>query len=115
MIAACGIDCEPCPIRRMIFDDDAAKEVIAWFHERGFLKSEEGLDEAIKRNMYCCGCFGDRDRHWSPDCEILNCCVDTKHLNNCSECDEFPCNRLTDRAQNNARYDEALERLKSLR
>lgn len=115
MIAAWGIDCEPCPIKRMRFDNDAADKVISWFHERKFLKQHEGLDEAIERKMYCCGCSGGRDTHWSPDCEILKCCIDNKHLNNCSECDEFPCNKLTDRAQKDTRYNDILESLRAMR
>jgi hypothetical protein len=38
MLAACGLDCGPCPIRRMPFDAQAAEETIAWFKEMGWLK-----------------------------------------------------------------------------
>ena len=31
MLAACGLDCGPCPIRRIPFDPQAAENMIAWF------------------------------------------------------------------------------------
>jgi hypothetical protein len=114
-IAACGLDCGECPIRRMPFDEVAAASVIAWFRREGWLKEEEGLAEALERHMYCEGCHGDRSIHWDAECWILHCCVDDKGLDNCSRCDGFPCDRLEDWARKGARYDEALERLRRMR
>ena len=34
--------------------------------------------------------------HWSPDCWILECCVDKKKLEFCYECEDFPCDKLTE-------------------
>ncbi|NIV38597.1 MAG: DUF3795 domain-containing protein [Anaerolineae bacterium] len=69
----------------------------------------------IERKMYCTGCLGDRDTHWSADCWILTCCVDQRGLSNCSECETFACQRLVDWAEQNERYGAALARLRGLR
>jgi hypothetical protein len=56
MLAACGLDCGPCPIRQIPVDAEAAAEAITWFREIGWLQENEGVAEAIEREMYCRGC-----------------------------------------------------------
>ncbi|MBS3793959.1 MAG: DUF3795 domain-containing protein [Candidatus Thorarchaeota archaeon] len=114
MIAACGLLCESCSIRRMPFDDKAAKTTIRWFREMNWLDENEGVEEAVAKEMYCKGCHGDRSIHWSPDCWILQCCVDEKGLEHCDECDDFPCDKLVDWSKQNDDYSAAFERLKEL-
>jgi len=114
-IAACGLDCGACPIRRMPFDSEAAAEVVAWFKQEGWLKENEGAAEAIERSMYCQGCHGDRSHHWDAECWILKCCVDDKGLKHCSECDTFPCNRLLQWSGQNEGYAKALQLLREMR
>lgn len=113
-IAACGLDCETCPIRLLPFDEEAAERVIGWYQEEGWLEEDEGVSEALERGMCCQGCHGDRDLHWSPDCWILLCCVDEKDLNNCSECEEFPCDRLVDWSQEREAYQKAFAHLQEM-
>ena len=79
MLAACGLDCGSCTIRLIPIDAEAAKGVIDWFKQMGWLKESEGVAEAIERKMYCNGCQSDRSVHWSGNCEIMLCCVDEKH------------------------------------
>lgn len=120
-IAACGLDCESCGIRRIPLDDKAAEGCVAWFRDMGWLKPEEGKAEIIERGMYCKGCKGDRAVHWSVNddssvsCSILECCVDQKDLLFCSECRDFPCDRLTTWSKENEKYGEAFDRLKAMR
>lgn len=116
MIAPCGLDCGPCPIRLIPIDSEAAEKAIDWFKQMGWLQEEEGAEEAIERKMYCKGCRSDRkDVHWSSDCFILQCCVYEKNLEFCYECDDFPCNRLLERAKENDQYQKALEKLKRMK
>jgi len=61
------------------------------------------------------GCHGDRSLHWSPDCWILQCCVDEKGLRYCYECHVFPCERLREWAGQNEGYAQALERSQRMR
>ena len=120
-IAACGLDCEACSIRRLPFDEDAEKECVVWYREMGWLKPEEGRAEILERGMYCHGCKGDRSVHWSvnddgtPSCWILACCVDQRGHVFCSECSEFPCNRLTEWSKQNEGYAAAYERLHEMK
>jgi hypothetical protein len=113
-IAACGLDCGACAIRRMPFDDEAAAEVVAWFKNQGWLKEDEGVVEALERSMYCKGCHGDRSIHWDAECWILRCCVDDRGLNHCSECEAFPCDALHDWSTQRSAYGEALQRLRTM-
>lgn len=53
MIAACGLNCGECSLRRIEFDKAAAKKVIKWFKQEGWLKDNEGLKEVLARKMYC--------------------------------------------------------------
>jgi hypothetical protein len=114
MIAVCGLDCGPCAIRKAPSDPEAAKRLITWFKKEGWLKESEGIDEIIKRGIYCKGCKGDRAVHWSADCWILKCCVDEKEHEFCYDCRVFPCDQLSEWAKQNDRYGKALDRLKEL-
>lgn len=113
-IAACGLLCGACSIRRVLFGDDSAKEAIGWYQEMGWLSPDEGADTAVEKGLYCEGCLGDRTKHWSADCWILGCCVDERRLENCSQCDEFPCAKLVEWSEQNNRYRDALGRLGKL-
>ncbi|MGC9347393.1 MAG: DUF3795 domain-containing protein [Anaerolineae bacterium] len=116
MLAACGLDCGPCPIRLIPSDAEAAETAISWFKEMGWLKESEGVPEAVERGMYCKGCRGDRSVHWSPDCEIMLCCVDKKHLEHCGQCAELmSCEKLGTFANDgHAHHREAVERLRRM-
>lgn len=115
MPAACGLDCGTCRLRLAPTDPDAARFVIDWFRKQGWLAADEGMQQVLERKMYCKGCRGDRSIHWSADCRILTCCVDDHGHENCSRCDEFPCDRLIEFAAKNERYAAALDRLRDLR
>lgn len=115
MIAVCGLDCESCDIRRAPNDPEAAQRIVAWFKREGWLKEDEGITEIIERSMYCKGCKGDRSVHWSPDCEILTCCINDKGHQFCYECSVFPCEQLITWAEQNEGYFEALNRLKTMK
>jgi hypothetical protein len=115
MIAVCGIDCRSCDIRKVPEDPEAAARVIAWFRKEEWLKENEGLKEIIDRSMYCTGCRGDRKIHWSPDCRILNCCVDKNGYEFCYQCSDFPCNMLVEWAKQDENYAQALDRLQQMK
>jgi len=113
MIAACGLDCGSCSIRRFPFDEAAVAEAIPWYRSQGWLTDAEGVSEAIEKGMICHGCHGDRAAHWSADCWILQCCVDERGLENCSQCPAFPCERLAVWSKTDTSYTEALKRLRA--
>lgn len=113
-LAACGLDCEACEIRLAPFDPDAAEVVTKWFRSQGWLADDEDIPELIEHKMLCTGCLGSRETHWSPDCWILACCVDQHDLTNCSQCVEFPCDRLVAWSQEDKSYQQALINLRQL-
>jgi hypothetical protein len=115
MIAPCGIDCEKCDIRLLPSDPSAAKRVIEWYRSMEWIGPEEGVKEALEKKMYCRGCPGDREIHWSPDCHILKCCVDQHGLRHCSECDDFVCDHLTSWSQKSEKYAKAVQSLREMR
>jgi len=115
VIAACGIDCTPCLLYNADADAGAAQGLVPWFRQEGWLKQGEGVTEIMKRGPYCRGCGKDRSVQWSPDCWILECCVNAKELAFCSECEGFPCMRLREWAAQNTRYMQALNRLRSMK
>jgi hypothetical protein len=105
MIAACGLDCSECDIRLATDDLEIGQRKVDWFDNELGIRLEP-------EDVRCDGCRGSRAKHWSPDCWILRCCADDKGLEFCSECQDFPCQKLTEWAQGSERYGEALERLK---
>lgn len=115
-IACCGLVCNECDIFLLPVDRTVQDKIIPWFKAQGWLKEEEGPAEVIARNMYCKGCHSVRTQvHWSANCTILSCCVDEHKLANCSQCDAFVCERLTTWAGQDARYSQALDRLRGMR
>lgn len=115
MIAACGLDCTACTLFLAKTDTKSAESLVAWFKQEGWLKAHEGAQEIMSRGPYCLGCHGDQSVQWSGDCWIRKCCVAEKGLRFCSQCKEFPCTKLSDWSQQNARYSAALDRLRSMR
>ena len=114
MMAACGLDCSDCEIRLAPIDPNAAKVIVDWFKSKGWLEENEGIAQVIEKQMYCTGCLGSRETHWSSDCWILKCCVDDHGLQNCSQCETFPCEKLLEWSQKNESYSLAFQRLKTM-
>ncbi len=108
MIAVCGLECHKCDILQATNDPKIAQDIADWF-------KKERNEDVKPADIRCMGCKGDRTKHWSPDCWILECCVDRKGLQFCCECEEFPCNKLGQWSKGSKRYEEALNRLKEMK
>jgi hypothetical protein len=104
MLSPCGLECNTCRIHLAPGDPAIAKELTQWFRDNGH-------PDAVPEWFHCGGCPGDRIDHWSPDCRILECCVDTHRLRSCSECTSLPCELLQVRAGQAPKYQAALDRL----
>ncbi len=107
MIAVCGLVCGGCDILEATNDPKVAQGIADCF-------KKERNEQVKIEDIHCSGCKGDRSEHWSPDCWILQCCVDKKGLEFCYECDDFPCEKLERWAKSNKRYGEALTRLREM-
>ena len=114
-IAACGLICSDCAIKKVPFDEKSAEQVYKWFLDMKWIEENKTIEEFMADGPYCEGCQGNRENHWSPDCWILECCVNDKGLDNCSECKDFPCDRLIEWAKEDEGYSEALERLRKMK
>jgi len=107
LIAACGIDCAACDVRLAPGDAAGRRRIVDWFRDTRHT-------EVKPEDIHCSGCRGDRAAHWSADCWILHCCVDERGLKFCSDCRDFPCERLVAWASQNEGYGHALKRLKEM-
>lgn len=89
-IAYCGILCEECEIyKATLKDDDALRETVA----RKFSDEDYVL---TKEEMNCLGCSGNNEKlfRFCNECEIRLCATE-REINNCGECKDYPCKKLT--------------------
>lgn len=110
-LAACGLDCEACEIGKAAKDPAFAEQLAKKWGKVG--------DKVVTADWFKCeGCHGRKEVVWcGDDCKIRNCCIDTKHLDNCSLCPQFPC-EITDAFEANTKYPhhgKAIRRLKSMK
>lgn len=99
-LTPCGLDCSCCTIRLR-----TREELDYW--------KGQGVDPDKIR---CDGCRSDRTgHHWSPDCKILKCCVDERHLEFCAECPDLPCSILEEWAGDIQHHKQAVERLSEMK
>ncbi len=108
MVAVCGLICSGCDMLLASEDSELAQKIADWFRR-------EKNEDVNPEDIHCSGCKEDRDKHWSPDCSILRCCVDKSGLEFCYQCEEFPCEKLEQWATEDERYGEALNRLKEMK
>ena len=98
--AVCGIDCMRCSIH---------------------LRTEEELKYWRARNVdldriACDGCRSDRNGcHWSGDCALLICCLYEKKLDFCGECPDFPCQKVSEWAEEWEHHSIAVESMKEMK
>jgi hypothetical protein len=104
MIAVCGLECHKCDILEATNDPKTAQDIVDWFRK-------ERNEDVKLEDIHCSGCRGDRGKHWSADCWILQCCQDKKGLQFCHQCDEFACDKLVEWSRGSRRYADALSRL----
>jgi len=88
--------------------------MLVWLKEEGRVDQEKDPEEFMEEGPYCLGCRSDGKTRWCPDCRIRKCCTDDRGLENCSQCEDFPCDRLITWSKDNEATREALERLKGM-
>lgn len=47
-----------------------------------------------KEQVHCTGCLTMRMPFWGSECAVKSCC-ESKELNHCGECSDFPCTVLS--------------------
>ena len=108
-IAACGMDCDACPILRAANDRNYAEKLAEDWRKNGYPKAEADW-------FKCQGCHGPKSLVWTEYCKIRKCCIEEKKLENCSSCKEFPCKLITKfENDGNSNHKFAVERLKNFK
>jgi len=114
-ISPCGLICAECPIFKAHSDKKEGGKMLIWLKEEGRIDQKKDLEEFMEEGPYCEGCLEDGKVRWHQDCQIRRCCINHKGLDNCGECEQFPCDRLIEWSNKNEATKEAIERLKELR
>ena len=119
-IAACGIDCRECGSYKVTIEHDieAAEMLVEWYRNMSWIGENEGAEAVMSKAPLCKGCWNTAD-----DCffkcgcgprDFRICCTE-KHINNCGECSEFPCEYYMTFVGDYDHHMKALEYLLSLR
>jgi hypothetical protein len=90
-LAMCGLDCAACPAYIAYkTDDQALREKTAAEWSRQF---HAGIKPA---DINCVGCLQTKGVQFShcADCEIRRCGL-TRHVQNCAQCQDYPCARIS--------------------
>lgn len=93
MLAMCGLRCNECPANRaMLTDDDELRKntALQWSQMYGADIKPESVN--------CVGCTGkDEGPRFShcDNCEIRACGL-KRGVDNCAQCSEYPCLKLTE-------------------
>lgn len=95
-ISYCGMDCDKCTIC------DATKRM-----DLETIRAIAGNDNA--EDNLCLGCKTNHNCEYCKHCYIYICCKD-KNIENCSECEDFPCLYLKKNLK-----EESIERIKLLK
>lgn len=91
LISACGIDCATCECRiATLADNDEMRQSVSEQWSQMY-ESPIGI-----QHINCQGCMqpGVKFAHCS-ECDI-RACVTAKGLNNCAECSEYQCEKLSE-------------------
>lgn len=106
IVAVCGLICSDCKIYNAPKNPTIAKELVKYFDGK--------WDNVKMEDFHCNGCRDEEDC-WSEECWIRDCCVNDNNLDYCHECQEFPCERLKERASEDEGYENALNNLKEMK
>ncbi len=88
MRAYCGIECLECPvfIATQTNDEELREETAKkWGKDFGL--------ELTSDDLVCNGCQSDLVFYFCKTCPFISCCKD-KNINNCGECEDYPCETL---------------------
>ena len=108
ILAPCGLDCGPCPIRCAAHD--------AGFAEKLAEDWRSWNPDARADWFRCRGCKGDDSLAWGDDCKIRDCCLKQRQLSDCSRCDDFPCAKIIEFEEDeHLHHTEAVANLRRIR
>lgn len=111
LVAVCGLYCGACPMYLATQSNDKEKQ-------EALLKQFSSGPRKLKmKDLLCDGCLGDgRVASFCRTCAIRACPSDKEGVTLCSDCQDFPCSRITDFNNDGMpHHGEVLENLRQCR
>ena len=91
LVAVCGLYCGACPmyLATQSNDEEKLKAMLKQF--------SNGPAKLKTEDILCDGCIGNgRIASFCRDCAMRKCPDDKQDVTRCSDCQDFPCSRITD-------------------
>ena len=107
VISVCGLDCAQCQIYLAPYNPGLSNKLVKMF--------DNMWDNVKPEDFHCSTCRGEISECWTKECWIRDCCVNTKKLDFCYQCQEFPCKGLEERSGKSKRYMRALNDFKKMK
>ncbi|MFO7882028.1 MAG: DUF3795 domain-containing protein [Kosmotogaceae bacterium] len=105
-IAYCGLLCEECEIYKATIknDNNLREDTAKRFSSYNYPLSKEDIN--------CLGCSGNEKDlfRFCNECEIRLCGI-KREVNNCGECDDYPCDKLSKPFEMNPENKNRLDRI----
>ncbi|MFZ5643804.1 MAG: DUF3795 domain-containing protein [Bacillota bacterium] len=104
MMAYCGLICSGCDAyKATVNNDDAQRQKIAEEWSKAY-----GADIKAE-HINCLGCNSEKRLAYCGMCQIRACCIE-KRYNNCSDCESFGCEKLSEIFKHDPGARERLEK-----
>lgn len=87
-MACCGLDCGKCEAFEAYHENDrvlAQKLAESWSKTYG--------QELSAEDVFCQGCHSQKRTGYCAECEVRSCCYN-EGVDNCTECDDYPCDKI---------------------
>jgi hypothetical protein len=102
LLGFCGVYCGACTTYRAYNDNDQA--LVEWEIRTGMPKEE----------IVCKGCRSGLVNKWCSECKFRKC-IENKKIENCFQCETFPCKMLVDFSETRPHRTLGLRNLVQLR
>lgn len=114
-ISICGLNCAKCDLYLIPENEHSAQEVLEWFKNQGWIDKNTSLKEFMAKGRECEGCRGPIEKNWSSNCFFRPCALNNGY-NYCFECEKFPCEHLTEFANDGVKHhQQTVENLKIMK